>query len=56
MVLVRIFGPKREEVTGEWRELHNELHYVFSLRIIWMIKSKVMSWACASQWREWLCI
>jgi hypothetical protein len=23
-VLRRIFGPKRDEVTGEWRELHNE--------------------------------
>jgi len=22
--LVRIFGPKRDEVTGEWRKLHNE--------------------------------
>jgi hypothetical protein len=28
-VLRRIFGPKREEVTGEWRKLHNEeLHYL----------------------------
>jgi hypothetical protein len=24
MVLKRIFGPKRDEVTGEWRKLHNE--------------------------------
>jgi hypothetical protein len=24
MVLRRIFGPKRDEVTGEWRKLHNE--------------------------------
>jgi len=24
MVLRRIFGPKREEVTGEWRKLYNE--------------------------------
>jgi hypothetical protein len=23
-VLIRIFGPKRDEVTGEWRKLHNE--------------------------------
>jgi hypothetical protein len=23
-VLMRIFGPKRDEVTGEWRKLHNE--------------------------------
>jgi hypothetical protein len=25
--LMRIFGPKRDEVTGEWRKLHNEEHY-----------------------------
>jgi hypothetical protein len=25
-VLRRIFGPKRDEVTGEWRKLHNEEH------------------------------
>ena len=24
MVLRRIFGPKRDEITGEWRKLHNE--------------------------------
>jgi hypothetical protein len=32
-VLGRIFGPKRgEEVTGEWRKLHNEkLHILFSI-------------------------
>jgi hypothetical protein len=30
--LRRIFGPKREEVTGEWRKLHNvELHILYSL-------------------------
>jgi hypothetical protein len=30
-VLRRLFGPKRSEVTGEWRELHNEkLHYFYS--------------------------
>jgi hypothetical protein len=27
MVLRNIFGPKREEVTGEWRKLHNEELY-----------------------------
>jgi hypothetical protein len=27
-VLRRIFGPKRDEVTGEWRRLHNEKLYV----------------------------
>jgi hypothetical protein len=30
-VLRRIFGPKRNEVTGEWRKLHNEeLHNLYS--------------------------
>jgi hypothetical protein len=30
-VLRRIFGPKRDEVTGEWRKLHNEeLHDLYS--------------------------
>jgi hypothetical protein len=30
-VLRRIFGPKVDEVTGEWRELHNEdLHILYS--------------------------
>jgi len=46
MVLGRIFGSMREELTGEWRELHNELHCVFCLKTIWMIKSEVMSWTC----------
>ena len=34
-VLRRIFGPKRDEVTGEWKKLHNEeLNYVYSPSII----------------------
>jgi hypothetical protein len=34
-VLRRIFGPKRGEVTGEWRKLHNEeLHDLYSSLII----------------------
>jgi hypothetical protein len=43
-VLRRIFGPKRDEVTGEWRKLHNEeLHILFSSpNIIRQIKSKRM--------------
>jgi hypothetical protein len=46
-VLRRIFGPKREEVTGEWRKLHNEeLHILYSSRdIIRQIKSRRMRWA-----------
>jgi hypothetical protein len=46
-VLRRIFGPKRDEVTGEWRNLHNnELHDLYSLpSIIRIIKSRRMRWA-----------
>jgi hypothetical protein len=41
-VLRRIFGPKRDEVTGEWRKLHNEeLHNLYSLPdIIRQVKSR----------------
>jgi hypothetical protein len=41
-VLRRIFGPKRDEVTGEWRRLHNkELYALYSSpNIIQMIKSR----------------
>jgi hypothetical protein len=43
----RIFGPKRDEVTGGWRKLHNEeLHNLSSSsNIIRMIKSRRMRWA-----------
>jgi hypothetical protein len=43
-VLRRIFGPKRDEVTGEWRQLHNEeLHDFYSSpSIIRIIKAKRM--------------
>jgi hypothetical protein len=46
-VLRRIFGPKRDEVTGDWRKLHNEeLHNLYSSpNIIRMIKSGKMRWA-----------
>jgi hypothetical protein len=46
-VLRRIFVPKRDEVTGEWRKLHNEeLHDLYSSQnIIRMIKSRRMRWA-----------
>jgi hypothetical protein len=42
-----IFGPKRDEVTGEWRKLHNEeLHDLYSLpSIIRIIKARRMRWA-----------
>jgi hypothetical protein len=47
MVLRRIFGPKRDEVTGGWRKLHNEeLHNLYcSPSIIRMIKSRRIRWA-----------
>ena len=46
-VLGRIFGPKRDEVTGEWRRLHNkELYALYSSpNIIQLIKSRIMKWA-----------
>jgi hypothetical protein len=46
-VLRRIFVPKRDEVTGEWRKLHNEeLHNLYSSPdIIRQVKSRRMRWA-----------
>jgi hypothetical protein len=46
-VLRRIFGPKRDEVTGEWRKLHIlELRNLYlSPDIIKQIKSRRMRWA-----------
>jgi hypothetical protein len=46
-VLRGIFGPKRDEVTGEWRRLHNEeLNDRYSsTNIIRVIKSRKMRWA-----------
>ena len=46
-VLRRIFGPKRDEVRGEWRRLHNEELYAiyFSPDIIRVIKSRSLKWA-----------
>jgi hypothetical protein len=46
-VLRRIFGLKRDEVTGDWRKLHNEkLHDLFSSpSIIRIMKSRRMIWA-----------
>jgi hypothetical protein len=46
-VLRRIFGPKRDEVTGEWRRLHNEeLNDLYSSpNIIQVIKSRRRRWA-----------
>ena len=46
-VLRRIFGPKRDEVTGEWRKLHNEdvSDPYSSLNIVRVIKSRKIRWA-----------
>ena len=46
-VLMRVFGPKRDEVTGEWRKLHNEeLSDLYSLpNIVRVVKSRRMRWA-----------
>jgi hypothetical protein len=46
-VLRRIFGPKRDEVRGEWRRLHNKaLHVLYSSpNIFRVIKSRRLRWA-----------
>jgi hypothetical protein len=46
-LLRRIFGPRRDDATGEWRKLHNEElnDLYFSLNIVWVIKSGRMRWA-----------
>ena len=46
-VLRRIFGPKRDEVTGVWRKLHNEeLNDLYSSpNIVRVIKSRRIGWA-----------
>jgi len=45
--LRRIFGPRRDQVTGEWRRLHNEEQTALysSPNIVWVIKSRRMRWA-----------
>ena len=46
-MLRRVFGPKRDEVTGEWRKLHNEeLRDLYSLpNIVRVVRSRKMRWA-----------
>ena len=46
-VLRRVFGSKRDEVTGKWRKLHNEeLKDLYSLpKIVRVVKSRRMRWA-----------
>ena len=47
MVLREYFGPRRDEVTGEWRRLHNEERNDLncSPNIVRVIKRRTMSWA-----------
>ena len=46
IALRSIFDPKTDEVTGEWRKLHNEeLNYLYSPNIFRVIKSRRMRWA-----------
>jgi hypothetical protein len=49
-VLRRVFGPKRDEVKGEWRKLHNEeLNNLYSSpSIVQVVKSRRMRWACGA--------
>ena len=46
-LLRKLFGPKRDEVTGEWRKLHNSgLNDLYTLpNIVRVIKSRRMRWA-----------
>ena len=45
-VLRKVFGPKRDEVTGEWRKLHNEeLNDLYLPIIVRVVKSRRMRWA-----------
>ena len=46
-MLRRIFGPRKDEVTGKWRRLHNEeLNDLYcSPNIVQVIKSRIMRWA-----------
>ena len=45
--VLTVFGPKREEVTGEWKKLHNkDLSHLYSLpNIVRVVKSRRMRWA-----------
>ena len=45
-IVRRVFGPKRDKMTGEWRKLHNEeLNDLYcSPNIVWTIKSRRMRW------------
>jgi hypothetical protein len=52
----RIFGPKRDKVTGEWRKLHNEeLNDLYCLTKYYsgdQIKNNEMGGACSTYWNR----
>ena len=52
-VLRRVFGPRRDAVTREWRKLHNEeLNDLYSSpNIVWVIKSRRMRWTGHVAWK-----
>jgi hypothetical protein len=49
-----IFGPKGEEVTGEWKELHKELHNLCMSQNIRVIKLRIRRWRDMSNTGLWL--
>jgi len=60
-VLRRVFGPKRNEMTGVWRTLHNEeLNDLYSssniIRVIKARRMRWVGWACSAYWGEESCI
>jgi hypothetical protein len=55
-VLKRIFGPKRDEVTGEWRRLHTEELYPLYSSQSFIHVNKLRSRACSTCGREERCI
>ena len=59
-VLMRIFGPRRGEVTGEWKKLHNEvLNDLYCLLNVFLgdqIEKPEMGWACSTCGGEERCI
>jgi hypothetical protein len=56
--VLRIFGPKRDEVTGEWRKLYNEElnDLCISHIVVQVIKSRRMRWAGRVARRREMCI